>query len=962
MVKSVKFCFISFLIIFPFLLIGQTKDVDFFKLRAKELFSKGRDLSYDGRDIEALDTFKLYLDYRIKAYGQKNYYLGSAYSAVGVAYKNIGQLDMALQNYKLAEKNFLLRDDPYLSSLAGLYINIGNIYRAKLDYKNAINYYYQALNIYEHQKSVSTQNVSNATYALAEIYYLQKQYEIVVDKILKNYTSADTLNQIYYCNILAGSHFALKTFEKAEEYYLQGISLLKLYFGENDNELAFALINFAQFLSEINRFEEAILNMNKAYQIFYLNKQSNGEELAHYYYAMGEILKNKPISTQSILSFKQQKQQNLNEAINWYNKSLNALNPSKGNMAPDSITIDKCISFMTCLKSLKTIADTYHELAVLNKDDKNSFYLSSLNDALHYYQITSQLTQRARKEISSDESKIQLAELEHSTFTKIIETAYLTYELTNDEKYLELAFNNSEQIKSSAIFDKLSNDLAQDNSLIPDSLLELEKRLNATISIYSEKIFKESSMDEPDTILLNEYNNKVFDANKNRDELNRFMEKQYPDYYDLKYSTKMLSVSNIQKRIKKNDAIIEYVIIENDDDRDKSKQNKTTELYSFFISKNDKQFVRKSIDKTTENSLEEVFHFMSTPNYIFTQNEDSKQFCTSSYSMYNLLISPFESNLRDKNLIVIPDGKLNYISFDGLLKTLPDTSKYIDFTKLDYLIKDLNINYANSANILIKNRSSKRHFKNHIMAFAPEYQSEKFELSNATYTLLPLQGIKNEVKAIAETVTTTIFSAEEASEENFRANCQNYDILHLAMHAFINDSLPAYSRLAFSPVSPSNDLQKDGWLNTADIYNLDLNANLAVLSACNTGIGKLKKGEGLMSLARGFLYAGCPSVIMSLWEVEDQAGTKIMTSFYKNLKHGKTKDEALRLAKIHYLENSNSRMAHPHYWMSFKCIGDNSPIYTSYDIYFFGLLLLLIIIFTAEQTIRIRKIRKKRRG
>ena len=217
--------------------------------------------------------------------------------------------------------------------------------------------------------------------------------------------------------------------------------------------------------------------------------------------------------------------------------------------------------------------------------------------------------------------------------------------------------------------------------------------------------------------------------------------------------------------------------------------------------------------------------------------------------------------------------------------------------------------------------------------------------------------------AIAKTVKTKIFRGIEASEQNFRENSQNYDILHLAMHAYINDSLPAFSRLAFSPVPNENDILKDGWLNTADIYNLKLdNVRLTVLSACNTGIGKMQKGEGLMSLARGFLYAGCPSIVMSLWEVEDNAGTQIMTSFYKNLKRGKTKDAALRAAKLEYLENVNSRLAHPHYWMSFKSIGDNSPVYTSNDIYFFALLVALILLFSIDQIIRIRKARRKRQA
>ena len=151
-----------------------------------------------------------------------------------------------------------------------------------------------------------------------------------------------------------------------------------------------------------------------------------------------------------------------------------------------------------------------------------------------------------------------------------------------------------------------------------------------------------------------------------------------------------------------------------------------------------------------------------------------------------------------------------------------------------------------------------------------------------------------------------------------------------------------------------------GSLSTLDIYNLNINACLTVLSACNTGGGVLRKGEGIISLARGFFYAGCPSVIMSLWEVEDESGAQIMSSFYKNLKKGKAKDEALRLAKLEYIEKSNSRRSHPHYWSGYINLGNNSPLYKSYDFYFFLILLVLVTGVFTDQVYRIKKARKKR--
>lgn len=304
---------------------------------------------------------------------------------------------------------------------------------------------------------------------------------------------------------------------------------------------------------------------------------------------------------------------------------------------------------------------------------------------------------------------------------------------------------------------------------------------------------------------------------------------------------------------------------------------------------------------------------------------------------------------------------MNYIPFEALLETLPDTTKTIEFNQLSYLIRTYSINYANSANLLFKQTTSLlRKNKIKTIAFAPLYaEGESIEILHKIYPLIPLPGVAKEVAQISKIVDADVFNDEEATEDNFRKNAEKYDILHLAMHAFINDSLPAFSSFAFTQHN-TEDPTKNGLLNTADIYNLNMNAKLTVLSACNTGSGQLKEGEGIMSLARGFLYAGCPAIVMSLWEVEDESGTQIITAFYRNLKKGKSKDESLRLAKLEYLNSVSSRRAHPHYWLGFVSIGDNSALYNSYDFYFFVLLILALSGIGIDQALRIKKARKKR--
>jgi CHAT domain-containing protein len=164
----------------------------------------------------------------------------------------------------------------------------------------------------------------------------------------------------------------------------------------------------------------------------------------------------------------------------------------------------------------------------------------------------------------------------------------------------------------------------------------------------------------------------------------------------------------------------------------------------------------------------------------------------------------------------------------------------------------------------------------------------------------------------------------EATETRFKQEAENYDILHLAMHTIVNNEDPMYSKLAFVQ---NIDTLNDGFLNTYEIYNMRFNARMAVLSSCKTGFGKLMKGEGVMSLARGFMYAGCPSIIMTLWEVSDKSGARLMKDFYQSLIKGKSKSKALQEAKLNFLKSADNLKANPYFWSTYVIIGDASPIY-----------------------------------
>ncbi|MFH1195527.1 MAG: CHAT domain-containing protein [bacterium] len=180
----------------------------------------------------------------------------------------------------------------------------------------------------------------------------------------------------------------------------------------------------------------------------------------------------------------------------------------------------------------------------------------------------------------------------------------------------------------------------------------------------------------------------------------------------------------------------------------------------------------------------------------------------------------------------------------------------------------------------------------------------------------------SEVERIAEMLDGDIIFENKLIKQQLLKRLEDYDILHFATHAEVNDLVPLSSNLK---INSEND--STGSIYLYEIYGLNLKAQMAVLSACNTGIGKMIKSEGMISLARAFKYANCSSVITSLWEVGDKSTSEIMTGFYSSLIKNQPKDIALREAKLKYINESNSKTASPYYWAGIIPMGDSSPLH-----------------------------------
>jgi CHAT domain-containing protein len=304
-----------------------------------------------------------------------------------------------------------------------------------------------------------------------------------------------------------------------------------------------------------------------------------------------------------------------------------------------------------------------------------------------------------------------------------------------------------------------------------------------------------------------------------------------------------------------------------------------------------------------------------------------------------------KSSLISDKLIISPDNILSYLPFETI-PTSPDFQNNIRYKDLSYLMDSYDISYTYSATFMAEAEKKGISRSNTLIAFAPDYP-EPIDIQSALMSRQAGMGLLNdlpfarqEAKYVSDITSGTLFENSAAKESVYKKESGKYDIIHLAMHTLLNDKDPMRSTLIFSH---SNDSLEDGYLKTYEIYGIPLKAKMVVLSSCNTGTGLLYSGEGILSLARGFIYSGSQSVVMSMWEIEDKSGTDIVELFYKNLKKGYPKSVALKKARIAFLENADQLRSHPYFWSALVVYGDNTPLYHSSRLKITVLLIAIIL-------------------
>jgi CHAT domain-containing protein len=827
---------------------------------------------------------------------------------LAVAYDAEGDFDKAIENTKNSVQFYLKQ--PQLSSadsnmITNNYLNIAAFYSGKGGYQQAYNYDSKVIDFSKNNNpshylralvSICSDALRVEDYTKS-IKYGHRCLQII-KKIPRN-EQAKEYEQVY--NYIGLSFMNLNQFDSSAIYLKKEIPFSK------HQHLSLIKMSYATLLLEQNKVDEALNVFNKIniknLKEPYLKAVFN-RNLGRAYAIQGDFDKAMPYF-----------QKALHHRISTFTDTLNIYaNPT---------VFDKIASPIFLLHDLKYKA--YH-LSQFSEKQQN------LEAALATYDLAFQWMDTLTQSYSYDDSRIIHNKRNRDIYEQAIEVAHQLYERTNDKKYIDKAFNYTEKVKSNILLSELQYN--ENQTIIPKNIQDREKELVANVSFYERQLQTAKDNKEKDKVKL--YHNYLTDYSIALGELKDSIKHNYPKYYELKYATTLAKIPTIQADLTDKQGFISYY-------------SGDSATYVFTITNN-----AVSFSKLAKTSVidEQVFAFRQ----ILKQPENKvtsdifKDYNQVSNQLFQTIlansIKSFSKNIRQ--LIIIPDGTLNYIPFEILTNKIVENSSQ-DFSKMPYLLYNYQIQYGYSATLLNKNKKRQNELKTNskCLAFAPPYENNQPMAQRGTMQTLrdgtmQLQGTSKEIQAISTHFNGDFDQSETATKANFFKNAPNFGILHLAMHGEANYENEKFANLKFT--NTKNQSKEDYLLYQSEIANMDLNAQLVVLSACETGLGKYVYGEGIASLGRSFMYAGVPSVVMSLWKVDDKATSQLMPYFYENLAAGMSKDKALHEAKLTFLKKEDFSKLYPHYWAGFVAIGDVQPIkkQTNWQYWLFGGLLMLV--------------------
>tara|TARA_R110002167_G_scaffold108803_5_gene277716 strand:+ start:4782 stop:7559 length:2778 start_codon:yes stop_codon:yes gene_type:complete len=563
--------------------------------------------------------------------------------------------------------------------------------------------------------------------------------------------------------------------------------------------------------------------------------------------------------------------------LNAIDKALNASGKTRGNsQLPDPEVVFSKRQLLQLLDiKIQLLVKGYHQEA------KPSY----LKNAIETNRVALKTFDLLKKEFESKLDKQFLVNTAYPIFHRMLAVTYLAYEGRKENEILELALNISEKNKDFLLLEALRNANATAYGGIPPRMLDREAQYKAEIT-HIEKVMFDSS----DTATT--FSEHLFALKQQYYGFLDSLKFQYPKYHDLKYQDKVLDLKTVRNGLlEENGILISYTVTDDF-------------LYTIVLDKNHEDFIKVPFNETDRDQVRDFYKLVSRPTII----DDNSRINVLGEILYDKILKKNIKDFDGTNLTIIADDVLHYLPFDLLQH------------QNAYLLQTTSVSYANSISALLALKSRKSNTNNRILAFAPSFEGAVGRTSEREFGKLRYND--DEIIKIGASYDTEMYFDKHASLDEFKSLAPEFNVIHLATHASANDEFPDYSYLAFSEKNGAGNI-----LYVKDIYNTTINADMVTLSACQTGIGKLQKGQGMLSLSKAFYFAGAKSLVNTLWKINDKSTVKLMDLFYKGLSEGKTKKIALRDAKLAYLATTDDPLLrHPYYWAAFVVSGDVSPL------------------------------------
>ncbi len=843
-----------------------------------------------GQNNKGLSYARKSLDITIETYGENHIRTGKGYFNLSAKYYYMSQYDEALLYSQkalpiLTEKNDLISQGKVHNLMGGAYFEKG-------EYNKALEYFKRSMEITMRLDNPHLNTIANSYHNRGNVYRVMKKYEKAFDfydKALEVYKSISKGNYDNVANIyrsIGGGYLEKEEYEEALKYYQKSLTIYNNLLGKNSSVTSVLYLSIGDVYLKKKEYDEALVYYRKSLMILEGASDKKHNHIVNVYTNIGSVFHQQKEYTKAITFFDKALQSNLKK---------NNLKSTEGDFNPNH--------FLHLKNLLNTLNEKSKTLLALYRKNKS---IANLKQSIDIYQNMDILSDQIRQSFFNYQDKLTFAQKIKEVCSSAIYAQLLLYKEEGDELALEKAFYYAEKSKANTLKELLSDAKAKSFLGLPNSLVSFEKTLKSDQSFYQSQIIKEQSKANINVSKLKGFENDLFEVNRREDSLIRSIEKNYPKYYQIKHKKEIISVSAIQQQLDDTTTMLEFV---------------TTDsiTYAFTISKDMIAVKELSISKLTER----IDKFRKS-----IIDRDISVYKKQGNELYTTLIAPIKDKLIGNELIIVPDGSLWHLNFEILTR---QKDKSNNPALLSYLIKDYAITYANSGNLLFNVFKNDQEIRKLEECLAFSFSDGKQIAENRAISLEALRGVgedlpgtRKEIKAISKIIDGQYYYGSQAIEANFKNNASKYNILHLALHGSVDNEYPENSKLYFTK---SKDTIEDNLLYSHELFSLDIPAELTVLSACNTGSGKIAKGEGIMSLGTAFQYAGTKSLLLTSWEVSDKTTPELMLLFYKNLKKGMSKSKALQQAKLQYLANANINRMDPFYWAGFYLVGDSTPIH-----------------------------------